>query len=203
MSRIDSGGAPGIRMDLEAPLVALVDEIRWTLPELSHVDSRRVLFVAGAARLSAKASIRPLTFGGTPPSRVRGDGRFRKPRIQIDGVEMLYEICLRPRFFLESTAAERLGLIVHELWHASLEFDGALEPSRRHRVAGLGIEQEVTAAIGVLRLQRPNAGAFLAERGEHTLRSWLERPPSLIPKDRAARDFYTERELYSSIVELA
>ncbi|MCK6551791.1 hypothetical protein L6R52_38510 [Myxococcota bacterium] len=170
---------------------------------LAHVDPARILFVAGAARRESKASIRPLTFGGAPPRDTSGP--WRKPRIVVDGRLMAYELCLRPRFFLASSAEERLTVLAHELWHTSPAFDGTLDDARRHdRASPHAIERDVGAIVDAWRVHgapRSKAAWILAHRGELRLSSWLSRPPTRMPIALRSRHAYTERDLFSSIVE--
>src|SRR5204862_91223 len=112
--------------------------------------------------------IRPLTFGGDPPRDTSRDGRWAKPRITIAGRRMLYEICLRPRFFLALSRADRLITLAHELWHIGPAFDRTLSATRRHQAAaergGAAERWQALALTHVLRrrLRRePRAGALL------------------------------------------
>src|SRR5262249_2815605 len=132
-------------------------------------------------------------------------GGWRKPRIVIAGVRMLYEICLRPRFFLASTADERLEILAHELWHVSPLFDGTLAEERRHEhAAGGSLERGVEQLLRTWRsakLDRVELEAILAHRGELELGAWLSRPPTRFAKDAKTRAEYTERDLFRAIVE--
>jgi hypothetical protein len=190
-----------VRTSIDRELTRLCGEIATSVEELAHVDPSRILFVAGAARLDARASIRPLTFGGSPPS-LRSGG-YEKPAIRVFGADILYEICLRPRFFLDTPPVDRIGIIVHELWHTSKAFDGTLDPDRRHdRCPSAAIAGDVAGIVdrwiarGV-----PAVGAFLSSMsGEHEMWAWLHRPPSRIPIRSTIRRSYDERDLYRAIV---
>ena len=167
---------------------------------LGHVDPQRVLLVAGAARRESRASIRPLTFGGAPPRREQGG--WLKPAITVRGVAPLYEICLRPRFFLEATPEARLLTLAHELWHIDPAFDGTLAEDRRHEVCSPArIEREVRAMVAALAPRQRLEETVLAHRGELRLSAWLARPPSRIPAGLTTRVDYDERDLYSAILE--
>jgi hypothetical protein len=176
---------------------ALIADLAAAYPkELGHLDPRSILVIAGAARGEARASIRPLTFGGRPPRRVLGD--YQKPRIEVGGHEILYELCLRPRYFLGSTAEERLLIFLHELWHISPRFDGSLAEERRHRVAG---EREAATIEGLARAFSPSgpAATVLSHQGELRVLAWLSRPPSRLPKNRALRSYH-DADLYEGRV---
>src|SRR5919197_2378593 len=86
------------------------------LPELSHIEPARILFVAGEARRASRATIRPLAGS----------------RVSLKGKRALYCVTLRPKFFRASTPEQRVETLVHELLHISAEFDGRLHPERRH-----------------------------------------------------------------------
>jgi predicted metallopeptidase len=174
---------------IDASLSRLAGEIARLCPELAHVDAKRILFVTGAARLMTRATIRPFAGPG-------------KPSLVIDGAPILYEICLRPRFFLETKSEERILIIIHELWHASPAFDGTLATERRHRHATQDmIESEVSGIADRFRASGSRAGEFLAHVGELRMRAWLARPPSRIPPGSSLRRSYDERDLHLAIID--
>lgn len=174
---------------IDASLSSLVREVARLCPELAHVDPARILFVTGAGRLMTRATIRPFAGPG-------------KPTLVIDGAPILYEICLRPRFFLETARDERLTIIIHELWHASPAFDGTLADERRHRNAAQDtIESEVSGIADRFRAYGSGAAEFLGHVGELRMRAWLIRPPSRIPAGSSLRRSYDERDLYLAIVD--
>lgn len=181
-------------------LATLVQEIGAANPErLGHVDASRILFVVGAARKEARASIRPLTYGGNPPCAASADGRWTKPRIVVGGVRMLYEICLRPRFFTID-AREQLRVLVHELWHIAPAFDGTLAGDRRHGgaddAAFAGAVDEMVAACSA----ESESATVLATAPETRMTAWLSRPPSRVPALGLHRDTYDEADLYCAVV---
>lgn len=176
---------------------ALIADLAAAHPaELGHLDPRSILVIAGAARGEARASIRPMTFGGSPPRRVYGD--FQKPRIEVGGHEILYELCLRPRYFLGGSGAERLLIFLHELWHISPRFDGSLAEDRRHRIAG---EREAATIEALARAFSPQglAARVLDHQGELLVPAWLSRPPSRAPKGRVMREYH-DADLYEAVV---
>ncbi len=108
----------------------LIRDMVARLPELAHVKPSRILVVAGEARRASRATIRPAHFRET---RARGGrGGLRKPLIRIGGRKILYVITLRPLWFRASTPEQRVGTVLHELWHASERFDGTLHRGRVH-----------------------------------------------------------------------
>src|SRR5438067_10425166 len=86
------------------------------LPERSHIQVARILFVAGEARRTSRATIKPLLGA----------------RVSLKGKRALYCITLRPKFFRASTPEQRVETLLHELLHISNEFYGRLHPDRRH-----------------------------------------------------------------------
>lgn len=184
---------------LEPPLRALLADLVARFPaELGHVDASRILLVAGAARRSTRASIRPLTFGGDPPG-FEGISAH-KPRVLRGGRLMLYELCLRPRFFLRASPEERLEILVHELWHISSAFDGSLEPSRRHAAAHPREADGFARAVASRARDEGLDARVLFYDGELRAPMWLDRPPSLIPSGLEARRAYDEHDLYLGIL---
>ncbi len=195
MTLRDEAGRPV----LDGPLQTLLEALAVAAPTpFEAFDATRILVVAGAARRGANASIRPLTYGGDPPSRV--SGRYLKPAITIAGVAMRYEICLRPKFFLALDADTRVRVLAHELWHIAPSFDGTLAPDRRHR-AGADTT-EVDAIVRAWRTAGEVGFEAVTHRGEVRLAAWTERPPSRLPKDAVMRDSYDEGDLHAAIVSM-
>ena len=185
------------RLLLEPALRELLQRVIRITPEhLGHVQLNQILLIAGSARRDARASIRPLTFGGSPPIFIRG--QTRKPRIIIQDQMMLYEICLRPAFFLRCSSQERLSILVHELWHCSEDFDGTLDPQRRHPLKNPRLEQKFNKEVmdATCDLDR----TILDIEGELRAPMWLYRPPSIIPPERSARDIYGDEDLFLGVV---
>lgn len=171
-------------------LRALLCELKTTNPEdLGHLDPARVLFVAGAARLASRATVRGL---GAEPGG---------PEIWLGGQAMAYEICLRPGYFRRCSPSQRLRVICHELWHISPAFDHRLAADRRH---GATCERGFAAATERIaqRWERHHDAppAALLPQPQLELWAWLERPPSrrLSPAERAR---YTEAQLYTARIE--
>lgn len=190
---------------------ALIQAIRDEAPDVfAHLDAARILVIAAAARRESSASVRPLKYGAedtggsASPNRGPMTGRYVKPRISIGGVEVLYEIALRPKFFLARTAAQRFEVWVHELWHVSPRFDGTLAEDRRHETSP-AIEREVAEVVSRLSTKRGEAaaiaGSLFSFSGELRLNAWLSRPPSRELKGSRARLHYSERDIYSALVE--
>jgi hypothetical protein len=188
-------------------LRATVQALCSASPELERVDPRLILFVAGSARRDARASVRPLTYGGAPPSRWSPDRRYRRPEIVIeeDGAlfEVRYEICLRPRFFLDATPTDRLDTLIHELLHLHPRFDGTLDPARSHRRQRAPEAEriaEIRAAFEARVGPDAAARAWLSWEGELSVQAWLRRPPTRIPAGAPVRIRYDQRDLYPAIV---
>jgi predicted metallopeptidase len=180
----------------------LIRDVARRVPELSHVKAGRILVVAGEARRASRATIRPAHFRET---RARG-GRFGrvKPLIRVRGRKVLYVITLRPRWFVDSTPAERIGTILHELYHASERFDCTLHRGRVHsrmprarfqrRVRALRERYLAEAAPGIL--------APFSHRGTVRVRMWLEKPGGSFQRGYAGRRVYTERQLFVGLMPM-
>ena len=181
---------------LDQYLYRLVDELVRDNPQsLSHIRSSSILFVAGAARRTNRASIRPFRY-----SSKSEDADYVKPHVQVDGRRILYEICLRPLFFLEGTTDTRISTIAHELWHISDKFDGTLEESRRHKnKSQTEFEREVTQILKNAQISE-NVRKIFSYEGELLLQAWRQRPPSRIKTGSNERTMYDESDLYRSVV---
>src|SRR5947207_15810857 len=155
----------------------IVADMARKLPELSHIQVARILFVAGEARRTSRATIKPLLGA----------------RVSLKGKRALYCITLRPKFFRASTPEQRVETLLHELLHVSAEFDGRLHLGRRHSSLNRGRFEALLRPL----VKRYLSGADtvllsgLAHDGEMVARQWLERPTG-----RSSRQTYTEKHLF-------
>lgn len=189
-----AGASP--RPELEPHLRAYVAALAADRPAFAHVAPEGLLFVAGAARRAARASVRGFAPPG-PPSQAR----LQRPQVVLHGRPILYEICLRPRFFLAARPHERARILAHELWHIGPRFDGELHPERRHLAAPEdALEAALDAALGDFDPTRTSLWPLLCLEGELTLPAWLDRPPSLLPAGPGHRRRYGAEDLYPAIV---
>ena len=193
------------RPSIAVPLRRLLEALVSAAPgALAGVDPDRVLIIAAAARKDAHASIRPLSFGGHPPRYVSDGQRLQKPKVVIDGREMLFEIALRPRFFLDTHPLERVSILAHELYHVDPERPGLLSEARRHVHASPGALDEATREIvESWRAKGAKAGEVVELRDELTLDAWRVRPPSRLLETHRDQRLYTEQHLYPAVVSFA
>ncbi len=161
----------------------LIRDVARRLPELVHVRASRVLVVAGEARGTSRASIRP---GNIGPAR----GGTRRRFIRVRGRRMLYVVTLRPLWFAASTPEERVATILHELYHASTRFDGTLHRGRRHqRLPRAAYDREVRTLLGRYLARAPEEVlAPFAREGEVKVRMWLRVPRAAEVGQRASLD---------------
>jgi predicted metallopeptidase len=154
------------------------------LPELSHVQAARVLFVAGEARRGSRATIKPLA----------------ATRILLKGKRALYCITLRPKFFRASTPEQRVATLLHELLHISAEFDGHLHPERRHASLPRAKFRSLLRPLirRYLAHAEPDLLSGLGHHGEVLARQWLERPTGKSSRGEA----YSEKHLFLGPVEM-
>jgi predicted metallopeptidase len=182
------------RLNVTLAVKRLVRDVAARLPELAHVRASRVLVVAGEARRASRATIRPFP----------APGPGRGPRIELRGREVRYVITLRPLWFLDSTAEERIDTILHELYHASSRFDGTLHGGRRHaRLPADRYQRRIRALRArYLLLAPPELLAPFARQGLVRARMWLERPASARRDGGPERLLYTERQLFYGLVQM-
>jgi predicted metallopeptidase len=182
------------RLNLTLAVKRLIRDAAARLPELEHVNASGLLVVAGEARRASRATIRPVAGG-------RGRGRVR---IVIRGREILYVITLRPLWFLDSTAAERVETILHELWHVSIRFDGRLHHLRRHTALPIAAFHRKVRRLRdqYLALAPAEMLSPFSHEGLVRARMWLERPAAARRDGGPERRLYTERQLFYGIVRM-
>jgi predicted metallopeptidase len=153
------------------------------LPELAHIKASRILFVAGEARRGSRATIRPL--GGA--------------KISLKGRRALYCVTLRPKFFRSSTPEQRVETLLHELLHISQQFDGRLDPARRHSDLSKPRFEALLRPMVRRYLAEADTALLggLAHDGQMIARQWLERPTG-----RTSGGRYTEKDLFFGPVEM-
>jgi predicted metallopeptidase len=177
----------------------LVRDVAARVPELAHVRASRVLVVAGEARRSSRATIRPAR-GGAASTR---SGRGRAV-VLVKGREILYVITLRPLWFRASRPEERIATMLHELYHASTRFDGTLHRGRRHaRLPRARYNRKIRALLRRYLAVAPHEiVAPFAYEGLVRARMWLERPGPSRAETGPSRKVYTERQLFYGLVRM-
>jgi hypothetical protein len=119
-------------IDFSQHLERLGADLCRKIPELLHIDPDRVLFCLSRSRAQGiqgvYARISPLRFtaGKTETSRRRGRFRetFRMPSLTHQGREILYLVHVMVPRFLRLSFEEKLGTVIHELFHISERCDG-------------------------------------------------------------------------------
>lgn len=153
------------------------------VPELSHIQPARILFVAGEARRGSRATIKPLA----------------KAKVSLKGKRALYCITLRPKFFRASTPEQRVETLLHELLHISAAFDGRLHLGRRHSALPGAKFRSLLRPLVRRYLARADAHLLsgLGHNGEVIARQWLERPTG-----KSSRQPYSEKHLFLGPVQM-
>ncbi len=191
------------RLNVTLAVKRLVRDVAARLPELAHVRASRLLVVAGEARRSSRATIRPAHFGETGGEA--GEGGRTKPVVRVKGRKILYVVTLRPLWFLDSTPEQRIATILHELFHASTRFDGTLHRGRRHsRLPVKDYNRRVRALLRRYLASAPEEIlAPFSSDGVVRARMWLERPAAFYrePEYRGRR-VYTEKQLFYGLVRI-
>lgn len=181
----------------------LIRDISKNVPEFAQVRAEAVLVVGGEARRASRATIRPTRFQDTGTAR-SADGRHRKPTVSFRGRKIRYVLTLRPLFFRTGGAEKRIETILHELFHLSPEFDGTLDPNRRHSVLNAeafeaALRPIVKRYLAVCPQEHIDRFSF---NGEVRVRQWLEKPPRMIRIGSRQRKLYDERQTFLAPVRM-
>ena len=191
-----------VRPNMTLAVKRLVRDVAKRMPELAHVRASRVLVVAGEARRASRATIRPAV---PRRSETRSREGAKKPRIRVNGRKILYVITLRPLWFVGSTPEQRIATVLHELYHASLRFDGTLHRGRRHSVLPRPAYDAKIRRLRDRYLSRAPTEIVepFAHEGVARVRMWLERPSAWVDDDeRATRRTYGERQLFLGLMPM-
>lgn len=99
------------------------------LPELDHIDLRRVALTFAQARNRSQfgtyATLTPMRFEGGSLYTQRRGRRYTVRRLYTtDGTELLYILTFYLPRFMDVDLGEKLSTVLHELWHISPAFDG-------------------------------------------------------------------------------
>jgi len=161
----------------------IASDMARKVPELSHIQPARILFVAGEARRGSRATIKPLA----------------KAKVSLKGKRALYCITLRPKFFRASTPEQRVETLLHELLHISAAFDGRLHLGRRHSALPGAKFRSLLRPLVRRYLARADAHLLsgLGHNGEVIARQWLERPTG-----KSSRQPYSEKHLFLGPVQM-
>jgi predicted metallopeptidase len=194
--------APVRPLNVTLAVKRLIRDVAARVPELAYVRASRILVVAGEARRASRATIRPAHFRET---RARtGLGERVRPLVRVKGRKILYVVTLRPLWFLESDARERIGTILHELYHASTRFDGTLHRGRRHsRLPRSKYNRRIRAMLErYLAVAPEEIVQPFSTSGVVRARMWLERPAGSVDGEYRGRRVYTERQLFYGPVRM-
>jgi hypothetical protein len=187
------------RPNIPRAVKRLVRDVAKRVPELSHVRASRILVVAGEARRASRATIR----SASPDAR-RREGAC-KPEIRVNGWKILYVVTLRPLWFVGSTPEQRIATVLHELYHASVRFDGTLHRGRRHTVLPRSAYDAKIRRLRDRYLARAPAAIVepFAHEGIVRARMWLERPSAWVDDgERRTRRAYDERQLFLGLMPM-
>jgi hypothetical protein len=169
--------------------------------EFSHIRPENILVLAGEARRASRGTVKPMCFSNG--KRIDEFGR-QKPLVKISGHRILYTITLRPLFFRDSTARERVATILHELFHIAEAFDGTLHEARRHDEAGeLFDEAFVPLEKKFWKTVPPSMRKLFSYDGEMRVRQWLEKPQGWAIGEKAShRRIYSDAHVFEGLVRM-
>ncbi len=114
--------------DFTENMKRLIEDIIKTHPAFSHIDPGNILVAISPSngnRDGVVAKLRPMRFeGGSKTKIIRGIG-FSVPGVYFNGNEVLYIIYFHlPRFLNHGNHTDKLGTVLHELYHISPAFNG-------------------------------------------------------------------------------
>jgi hypothetical protein len=190
------------RPNMTLAVKRLVRDVARRVPELAHVRASRVLVVAGEARRASRATIRPAAGRELHAKRRPGE---RRPEIRLKGRRILYVITLRPLWFVGSTPEQRIATVLHELYHASLRFDGRLHAGRRHSRLPRAAYDRRIRRLRDRYLARAPAEIVepFAYEGLVAVRMWLERPSAWVDDEPdRGRSRYGEKQLFLGVMPM-
>jgi len=151
MSESRAAASPEVAgaLDVTGRVRRLCEDLCERLPELGHIRMDRVAVrlcqTRRAGPYGVQATMTPLRFRDGAETTVRRGRiwRIRPCPDDSEGRPCLYLLSLYVPRFLDLPAAEKLAVVVHELWHASPAFDGDLRRfgKGRHRFHGTSCER--------------------------------------------------------------
>lgn len=128
-----AGGVGGAGFDFSARMRLLCEDISARCPDLSHIDSRAVLYTITPSRSQSpyglQARVTPMRFRDGQLTRRFHGVIYQVQRYYYNGHEQLYLVTFVLPRFLNQSFDEKLITIVHELYHISEHFNGDI---RRH-----------------------------------------------------------------------
>ncbi|HUT36018.1 MAG TPA: hypothetical protein VNE39_21200 [Planctomycetota bacterium] len=150
-----------------------MSDVAATCDELRHVDMTRVAVAFSQARYSSpggvQATIRPLRFPDGGRVLERGGATWEMPRVVVNGIEVLYVVEFRLPRFLLAPFDERMGTVVHEMYHIGPTCDGTLRRFAGGKPYHTGSRKRYDAVMGEIargylaRTRRPELHAFLRQ----------------------------------------
>jgi len=188
--------------DFTSAMRCLCSDMTSRLPELRHIDLKRVAISLCQARKNVShgiyASLTPLRFEAGAKTTLRRGRRYGvEPVCDSLGREYLYILSFYLPRFMNTGLEEKLSTVVHELWHISPAFDGDLRRHAGRCYAHGRSEREYDARMQRLAqiwltLDPPDhlydflmgdCDELIAEHGQITGTHWVN--PQLIPLDAA------------------
>ncbi len=138
--------------DFTAAVRDVVFDMTQRLPELSHIDPKRITFSFAQTRSNSQygtfASLTPLRFeNGVKVKKKDGRKWAVQPVLDAQGREMLYILTIYLPRFQNLPFNQKLTTIVHELFHISPQCDGDLRRFGGRCYAHTGSQKKYDAAM--------------------------------------------------------
>jgi len=153
--RRDSRRGPPDGFDFTAHIRRVCEDMAGRLEQLRHVDMSRVAVAFSQTRRSGSqgmhASLTPLRFAGGKLFTIRRKRRWGIQRLyDPDGREMRYILTFYLPRFLDLPFEEKLGTVLHELWHIGPNFDGDVRRLGRRCFAHGASQKQYEAHVKAL-----------------------------------------------------
>jgi hypothetical protein len=163
-------------LNLTGSIERLIIDIVARIPELRHIDPKRILVCVASTRSGGVhgtyAKIHPLRFAdGSCTMEVRRGmkkARYKMPVVTHKGVDILYIVYFLVPRFLNLSLREKLITIVHELYHISPEFNGDIRRFPGKNYAHGSSRKKYNDRMAQL------VDGYLLEAGDDSLVSFLE-----------------------------
>ncbi|HEY9205578.1 MAG TPA: hypothetical protein VIO58_06615 [Candidatus Methanoperedens sp.] len=124
----NSGKNSSAGFDFTGNMTMLAEDIIKIHPAFGHIDLKKIVVAvspSNGSRNGVVAKLRPLRFEGGSKTRMIRGIKYLAPEVSIEGNNILYVVYFHlPRFLNHGDRMNKLGTVLHELYHISPLFNG-------------------------------------------------------------------------------